>query len=113
MNRIIALSIVLTVATGINAAWLCGPACGPDTLTTACEHQPFATSVRLIPGVHCPTADILPATVMRDDVRRIIAVQMVMPQTAAALLADHQIVPPHPPRVVAPPSPRASIPLRV
>ena len=113
VNRLIALSIVLTVATGINAAWMCGSSCGPETQATACEHQPFATSARLITGVHCPSADHLPTAVMRDDVRRIIAVQMVIPHTAAALVVSHHVVRPHPTHVGATPSPRAPIPLRV
>ena len=77
MKRLAALSIVLILAAGHNAAWMCGTTCGPLSEASTC-HQPSTSSARLTAASHCPTIGI-PAVAVARDASQTLAATVGMP----------------------------------
>ena len=81
VTRLAALSIVLILAAGHNAAWMCGTTCGPRSDTSTC-HQPSTSSARLTAASHCPTIGIPAVAVARDDAGQTLAATVGTPVAA-------------------------------
>jgi len=81
VRRLAAFSIVLMLAAGHNAAWMCGTTCGPLPEPSTC-HQPSTSSARLTAASHCPTISIPAVAVARDDASQTQAATVGMPVAA-------------------------------
>ena len=71
MVRAAVLSIVLTLATGLNATLLCSVWCHPEEAkASACPHQDAATSPRVTGEDSCRTVPVSASAFVREEPKR-------------------------------------------